>query len=80
MEKAQVVIEELMTSAIAAGRDAALRAAAGDVVASGQVLAYYDVLDVLKEQAGQIGLVFADKTLAAFDPDELLRKPLKKAA
>lgn len=78
MERAQAVLEELMSLSIEAGRKAAAEAAAGDRHAAGRLFAYHDVLDVLVEQAKLIGLVFEDKSLADFDPDELLQ--LKKAA
>lgn len=74
MERAQAVLEELMSLSIEAGR----KAAAGDRHAAGRLFACHDVLDALVEQAKLIGLVFEDKSLADFDPDELLQ--LKKAA
>jgi hypothetical protein len=68
-----VVLEEVMRAALNAARKATAQAAAGDRHAAGQVFAYYDVLDVLKEQINLLGLEFADTELAPFDPDELLR-------
>lgn len=70
---AQVVLEEVMGAAINSARAACAEAAAGDSYAAGKVDAYYDVLDVFKEQAEVIGLEFFDATLRDIDPDELLR-------
>lgn len=72
MEISQAVVEEVMRAAINAAKVAAPKAAAGDRHAAGQVFAYHDVLDVLKEQCDLLGVVFADTGLQAFDPDELL--------
>lgn len=79
MEKAQVVIEELASLCISAGLEAKADAARGSMEARGRLQAYYDVLDVLKGQSDLLGITFADKSLAKFDPDELLATP-KKAA
>jgi hypothetical protein len=72
MEASQVVVEEVMRAAVDAARKAAAQAASGDRHAAGQVFAYYNVLDVLKEQAALAGVVFDDVELQGFDPDELL--------
>lgn len=82
MESAQVVLEEVMRSAIISARRAAAQAAAGDRHAAGQVFAYHDMLSVLKEQADIAGVQFDDEIVAEFDPDELIiaSAPLKTAA
>ena len=72
MERAQAIVEEVMRAAMEAGRRAAAQAASGDLHAAGQLFAYHDVLDVLKEQADLLGVVFAESELRNFDPDELL--------
>lgn len=69
---AQVVLEEAMRAAIEAGRDAAARSVAGDARAAGEVMAYYNVLDVMREQASLLGVVFRERDVASFDPEELL--------
>lgn len=73
MDAKQVVLEEVMRMAIEAGREAAAQAASGDRHAAGQVFAYYNVLDVMKEQADLLGVKFDDAEVAAFDPDELIK-------
>lgn len=80
MEASQVVLEEVMRAAVDAARKAALQAAGGDRHAAGQVFAYYNVLDVLKEQADLLGLAFADTGLQSFDPDELLEAAAPRKA
>ena len=72
MEACQVILEEVMRSAVDAARQAARQAAAGDRHAAGQVFAYHNMLDVLKEQADLRGVAFDDAELVAFDPDELI--------
>lgn len=72
MERSQVVLEEVMRAALVSARAAAAKAAAGDRHAAGQVFAYHDVLDVLKEQAELIGVTFDDGELKSFDPNELI--------
>ncbi len=72
-ETSRAILEEAMYVAIDAGRESAARAAGGDVFAQGEVAAYYNVLDVIKEQAALAGVEFSDPALTAFDPDELLR-------
>ena len=76
--KQQVVIEELLTAAIDAAQKAR-RKADTDPFENGKLMAYYDVIRWFKEQAVVLEIEFADKSLAAFDPDELL-KPRKQAA
>ncbi|MBK6742518.1 MAG: hypothetical protein IPG66_05875 [Hydrogenophilales bacterium] len=74
----QVVLEELLTAAIKAGRQAAQKyRASGDRFEEGRAFALYDLITVAQEQAGHLGIEFADKTLAEFDPDKelLLAKP-----
>ena len=76
--KEQVVLEELLTAAI----DAAMKArekATTDPFESGRTMAYYDVIRWAQEHAKILELQFVDKSLAAFNPDELL-KPAKQAA
>ena len=80
MESCQVVVEEAMRAAIDAARKVAPQAAAGDRHAAGQVFAYYNVLAVLKQQAALLGVTFADKELATFDPDELIRTSAPRKA
>lgn len=73
MEAAQVVLEEVMRAAMDAALKAAPRAASGDKHAAGEVFAYYNALDVFKEQAEIVGMQISDRELAAFDPDALLK-------
>jgi hypothetical protein len=80
MEASQVVIEEVMRAAVDAARKAATSAAAGDRHAAGQVFAYHNILDVLKEQATLLGVVFADIELQGFNPDELLTSAMPRKA
>ena len=78
-EKAvQAVLEETLAAAIAAALDARVKAAT-DPFENGRLMAYYDIIAVAKEQAAIMEIEFADKSIAAFDPDELL-KPAKQAA
>lgn len=78
------VLEQVMQTAIAAGREAAGGAASGDAYDRGQVMAYYNVLDVIKEQLDLLGIQLAQQGLNHYDPDELLRlsspKQKEKAA
>ncbi|MHB8920901.1 MAG: hypothetical protein ACYC3N_07690 [Halothiobacillus sp.] len=71
-DSAQAILEGVMKAAIDAARQLADAAAAGDAFSQGEIMAYYDMLDVIKEQAELAGLEFEDKMLADFDPDELL--------
>ena len=80
MDKSQVIVEELMSLVVEAGKKAAGEAAFGDVHARGRLYAYHDVLDVLKEQAHLLGVDFADNSLRDFDPDELLRLSVPRKA
>jgi hypothetical protein len=80
MNAAQVVLEEICRLVMEAGREAAAQAAAGDQHARGRLDAYYDVADVLKEQAKLIGVEFSEAELRQFDPDELLRVAAGKKA
>ena len=80
MQASQVVLEEVMRAALESARKAAVQAAAGNRHAAGQVFAYHDVLDVLKEQASLLGVQFDDRELAAFDPDELIRAAAPRRA
>jgi hypothetical protein len=79
VSKEQVVLEEVLTAAI----DSALQArrkAATDPFENGRLMAYYDVITVVQEQAELIGLKFADKNLTAFDPDKELLGAVKQPA
>lgn len=80
MDSGQVVLEEVMRAAMESARKAAHQAAGGDRHAAGQVFAYHDVLDVLKEQAELLGIQFDDRELASFDPDELIRAAAPRRA
>ena len=76
--KLQALLEEIVGNAIIAGR-AARRRYATDPNELAAVMAYYDIIDVAKEQAEILGIKFADRTIASFDADaELLG--VKKAA
>lgn len=76
MEKAQVVLEELMTHAIAAARRARAAAADGsEPHGEAMAFAYYDIIDVIREQADLLGIEWADRTLAGFVPESLLGRP-----
>lgn len=77
----QVVLEELLTAAIAAGRQAAKKyRASGDRFEEGRVFAIYDLVTVAQEQAKTLGIEFDDKSLAEFDPDAEFMLPRPKAA
>ncbi len=74
MSPAQVVLEELLSSAIESALEARGKMAAGDKFQEGLLMAYYDIITWAKTQADIVGIEFADKNIAAFDPDkELLR-------
>ena len=76
MEKAQVVLEEVMTHAIAAARRARAAAANGsDQHGEAMAFAYYDIVDIIREQADLLGIEWADQTLAGFAPESLLGRP-----
>jgi hypothetical protein len=73
VEKAQVVLEEVMAHAIAAARCARAAAADGsDQQGEALAFAYYDMVDVIREQAELLGIEWADRTLADFVPESLL--------
>ena len=76
--KEQVVLENLLTAAIDAAMKARARADT-DPAERARMMAYYDVIRWAKEQAGVIELEFADRSLADFNPDELLQ-PARQAA
>lgn len=82
MQASQVILEEVMRAAIGAATAAAVKAAAGDRHAAGQVFAYHDVLSVLKEQADIAGIAFDDALVAGFEPDTLIvaAAPIRQAA
>jgi len=71
-DNAQILLESVMKAAIDAARQLKEPAAAGDAFSQGELMAYYDILDVIKEQAELAGIEFNDPDLAEFDPDELL--------
>lgn len=79
VSKEQVVLEELLTAAIE-GALQAREKAGKDPIENGLMMAYYDLFTVAKEQAGIMDLTFADKTIAAFDPDKELLNYRKRAA
>lgn len=79
VSKEQVVLEELLSAAIGNALDAREKAGQ-DPFENGRLMAYYDVITVAKEQAEIIELEFADRTLAAFDPDKELLNYRKRAA
>ena len=72
VSKEQVVLEEVLRAAINAAREARARAVS-DLFEEGLMMAYYDLITVAKEQAELMELEFIDRTIAEFDPDELLR-------
>jgi hypothetical protein len=71
-DNAQILLESVMKAAIDAARQLKEPAAAGDSFSQGEIMAYYDILDVIKEQAELAGIEFNDPELSDFDPDELL--------
>jgi hypothetical protein len=76
---AQTVLEELLSAAI----EAALKArkhADRDAFENGKLMAYYDIITTAKEQAEVMGIEFADKTIADFDPDKELLGARKQLA
>lgn len=79
MSPEQVVLEEVMVAALDSARSAAEQAATGDSYSAGKVDAYYDVLDVLKEQAELLGVKFDDVRLQRLNLDELFQASVKKA-
>ena len=79
MKNQQMILEEILSSAIRSALDAQMTAARNPVD-EGKLMAYYDIITVAKEQAALIGYEFGDKTIAAFDPDTLLKPPAAKAA
>lgn len=79
VSKEQVVLEEVLSHAIEAAREARARAKS-DVAEMPVLNAYYDIITVALEQADLMGLQFVDKTIAAFDPNELILRKPKAAA
>lgn len=77
---AALVLEQITRAMLKAGRQAADDAAQGKESPAGLALAYYDVLDVIKEQVRVHGYQFGSD-LDQFDPDELLQRmsPQKSA-
>ena len=72
---AQAVLEEVLLSAIDSARELRSSAQPGSYD-SGQIMGYYSIISFAKEQAAIMEVEFADKTIAAFDPDnELLGAP-----
>lgn len=62
-----------MAHAIAAAQRARAEApASGDSGLEAMAFAYYDIADVIREQADLLGIEWADRTLATFDPDTLM--------
>ena len=72
VSKEQVVLEEVLRAAINAAREARARTVS-DPFEEGLMMACYDLITVAKEQAELMELEFIDRTIAGFDPDELLR-------
>lgn len=67
-----------MTAAILSARRAAKAyRASGDRFEEGRVFAYYDLITSFQEQAELMGIEFADKSLAEFQPDIELILPGK---
>ena len=75
---AQTILEELLSAAIEGALEARTQADANPFE-NGRLMAYYDILTTAKEQAEVMGIEFADKRIAEFDPDALL-KPARRAA
>ena len=75
---AQTILEEVLSSAIQNALDAR-KDADSNPFNKGMLMAYYDVITTAKEQAESMGIEFSDKTIAAFDPDTLL-KPSRQTA
>mgnify|MGYP001586505281 FL=1 len=76
---AQTVLEELLSAAIEAALNAR-KHADRDPFENGKLMAYYDIIMTAKEQAEVMGIEFADKTIAAFDPDKELLGTRKQVA
>lgn len=74
---AALVLEQVTRAMLKAGRQAADDAAQGKEHPAGLALAYYDALDVIKEQVQVCGYRFGND-LDAFDPDELLLRMAPK--
>ncbi len=75
MEKSQAVLEVVMAHAIAAAQRARAEAkSSSDSGLDAMAFAYYDIADVIREQADILGIEWADRTLATFDPDTLIGK------
>jgi hypothetical protein len=80
-DKREVSYQVILQAIVAAAREAALEAVgSGDPNAEAQVFAYYDILDVAKEQAELLEVPLADIGLADFDPDVLLPGRRRPAA
>lgn len=77
-DKNQVILEEIMIMAL----DNAIRICSDqtDDFNRGRLMAFYEVLSVAKEQAELMEVVFDDNRLNSLNPEELLKKPLMKAA
>lgn len=75
----QAVLEQVLTAAIDGALDARKKADK-EPFERGRLMAYYDVITWAKEQAELMDITFADRTLAAFDPDKELLRGKKRAA
>ncbi len=79
METSQAILEVVLAHAIATSQRARTEAAvSGDKFPAGMAFAYYDIADVIYEQAELLGIQWADRTLADFDPVTLLAQPPPK--
>lgn len=67
----QVIIEAVVQSVRRSADKAAQSPADFD---RGMVIAYHDVLDIIKEQAELLDVPLVDVAMAGFDPDSLLRR------
>jgi hypothetical protein len=76
---AQTVLEELLSAAIEAALNAR-KHANRDPFENGKLMVYYDIITTAKEQAEVMGIEFADKTIADFDPDKELLGARKQVA
>ncbi len=79
MNSAQAVLEELLSSAIESALESRAKAQT-DPFERGTLIAYYDMISFAKTQAEVMGIEFADKTIAAFDPDKELLGARKQIA
>ena len=74
-----VVLEEVLRRVMDDGLALAEKGKRSDRE-DGELYAYFTILDHAKQQAHLLGIQFADQELQAFDPYELLAKPIDRLA